>query len=841
MIVTCKKHVPLRWIIFAVLPWAAVVYQSQVMGAAFIFSLKKFVDNPAGLTFILSMPGFVSILLAPLSSFLSDRVWTRFGRRKPFIITSWVGIAACMILMPIVPNFWALIVVFAIYGFCNDLGAPVMEVINQEIVPPQQRGRATAGMQWCSNFSSLLFYFIALGRFDDVQFMTGVPIVGEKAIYWSCGLLLAIMAMFLMLGVKETNPRSKLRGQRLSIRTFFTGILDRELWPVYTLIFGAAMLGSGLGAMGNLLYTEQWHYTKQEMGINVAVGTTLNLFMIAFLGIIADKFNRLRAYQTLISIALCLKVAYFCYVNYVLADHRPTLIEMILFGEMMSVVAILTSVVYTPLVYDYVTRNKMGTYGAGASMVTRLTQLITFNGVGLFVWGYAVLFQPPAGEMVRVVLRDEARQNDIRSVIRQATWTNPQDGGRAAKSALQASAWYATGLALDSGRCWEIRLHDSDSEHLTAEKEKLEKERSPLLSNDKQLRDKAAMLRSAGQSQAADARQQEADAAQAHISDLTSRVDAIDAKLATRATNLQDQVRRTFADKILTDGQQVLSASVRPALLLELATTARPVAHEIEAAFRELRQDHPNIIDLRPVKRGDNYAVAISTLLAPSVDPGATANDLRAALQQVMAHHSPGLLAAGSPTLNYSKQTAIDFDLIVVEEPLDTRLSPVTRVANAIQGLVTDMPTPDHRLAAIARSLRVAGETEHVRVEVGSGDGKTISVVALLRPGATTAVAINDAVGQRLHQLVGDTQSEPILPQARAFYDRIVTAAATQRLTVAQPFVAAGYAPIKYDYMCGYIWMFFLGLIGLGITFAFGRRERKGLIRKRGVEEAQAS
>jgi len=46
---------------------------------------------------------------------------------------------------------------------------------------------------------------------------------------------------------------------------------------------------------------------------------------------------------------------------------------------------------------------------------------------------------------------------------------------------------------------------------------------------------------------------------------------------------------------------------------------------------------------------------------------------------------------------------------------------------------------------------------------------------------------------------------------------------------------------MRYDYMSGYIPIFILGLVGLSITYAFGRWEKKGLIRKRGVEEAEAS
>ena len=77
--------------------------------------------------------------------------------------------------------------------------------------------------------------------------------------------------------------------------------------------------------------------------------------------------------------------------------------------------------------------------------------------------------------------------------------------------------------------------------------------------------------------------------------------------------------------------------------------------------------------------------------------------------------------------------------------------------------------------------------------------------------------------------------------QARLLYDRIETAAATQRITVARPTLTTAYAVMKYDYMSGYLWMFVMGTIGIIITIAFTRVEARGLVRKRGVEEALES
>ena len=100
------------------------------------------------------------------------------------------------------------------------------------------------------------------------------------------------------------------------------------------------------------------------------------------------------------------------------------------------------------------------------------------------------------------------------------------------------------------------------------------------------------------------------------------------------------------------------------------------------------------------------------------------------------------------------------------------------------------------------------------------------------------AVATKDAVGRRLKEFLNEANTAA---KARAFYDRVVTAGSEQRMTIASPVLADGFTPMKYDYMAAYLWLLILGVIGFGITILFLRRERKGLIRKRGVEEAEAA
>jgi Na+/melibiose symporter-like transporter len=841
MIITCRKEVPFRWIAFAILPWASFTFNGGVVGVVFFFSLKKFIENPAGLTFILSLPGFVSIVLQPVVSFLSDRIWTRFGRRRPFVMTSLGGVAVCLTLMPLMPNFWCLLAVFMLNSAFSDLNSP-MEPLKQEIIPPQERGRATGAMAWCSNLATLLFYFIALGRFDDVSYIDGFPLNGETAIYWSAALLIFSMLMLVMLGIHEVDQKSALRGQRLTPRTFFGGLADRELWPVYLLVVGSSCLNfySGLGPLSNLLYTDQWGYTKQEMGINVAIGGVLNIFAIGLLTIFADRLNRMRAYQTLICLSLTCQVAYYSYINFVLPDHRPSLVEIIVFGETISILSILTGLVYTPLVYDYVRRNKMGTFNAGASLVNRLTVLITLNGVGLFVWGYAMLLQPPAGDMTRVVLGGAAQTKaEVLHVLRAAAWTYPGGQAPASSSQISARAWQADGTDSSSSRCWEVRLRDAPSENLEAQEEKLQAENSPLLAREKMWRDEAAIARRAGRTSEAAAVEKKIADEESHIADLNSRIAALQAQLAARAENFHGQVLRALGPRILPEGAQILGASVQPAEILEFATTHRSEANTLEQALDELRRERPDVIDLRPLKRDQGYGLAVSALAGPG-DEAAFEQDLQEAVERVVGKTDHDLFPPGAPPLGHERQPALTLDLMVIEQPVSDYVSPITRVVNAALGLFHDAPDPERRLRAIARILRVPTETNQVRVDAAPG-ARTMAITALLPATASKAASAGDGVGARLQGLLGTAGSGDVLFQARAFYDRVEKAAATQRITVARPTLDTGYAPIKYDYMSGYLWMFVMGSMGILITLAFTRAEARGLIRKRGIEEARES
>jgi hypothetical protein len=321
---------------------------------------------------------------------------------------------------------------------------------------------------------------------------------------------------------------------------------------------------------------------------------------------------------------------------------------------------------------------------------------------------------------------------------------------------------------------------------------------------------------------------------------LEAGINGIDSELSLRAKKFHQEVVSTLGNHLVAEGDQVLDATLKDALLVTLATIRRPDSQAIERTLEDIRRERSDVIDLRPLKADHGFGLVVSAISAPGISENTLAPVLQAAVTQDAEKYDPGLFSITELAPHLNHEPALTLDLMVVEEPLDTYVSPITRVVDFVLAFFHRVPSPDRRLVAISRNLRVVDETNHVRVTPGPAP-RTISVTAVLSPSAGKAVSVDDPVSRKLDLLLGQNGGESFVAQAKRLYDRIEAVAAIQRLTIVHPTLVSAYAPIKYDYMSGYLWMFIMGLAGIGITIAFVRLEAKGFIQKRGVEEAAAS
>lgn len=836
MIITAKNRIPFLWQLGIATPWAVLRFKYMVIGAIFIFSLKKFIENPAGITFIMSIPYILSIFVNPIASFMSDRIWTRYGRRKPFVITSMIGVAISFIAMPLVPNIWMLLLVYFLYQVSHDFGLGATDTIKQEVVPPKQRGTAAAIAAWLQNIATISFYLCALGRFDDYQYYAGFPVTGEQGIYWGIGTAILMMSLLMMLGVKETYQPSKLKGQRFTIRNFFGGMLNRNLWPVYFLITGWTVAHAGLGSLGALLYIEQWGFTKQEMGINVAVGSTLNIFLIAIIGIFADRLPRMRSFKILLFIAILVEVSFYIYVEFILFDKTPSLPEVIFFGEVGAVIGILLGMLYNPLVYDYIPRNEMGTFSAGSVLIGKIIQVITLNGVGIFISGYAMLFMPPGGETVRLSMDQKYSAEEIRQVI------NASETALANDEKLNIEVWYGNNAQWKTGRGFEIRYHNKDSIDLKSKRDDVNDKLNGILAKKSNAEAAAELARLSGEKSAEEAAQVEMKKHEEEAVPLREQIDALDTQLKERAIAFREQLDLALREQLMVPGSQIAAAGTEPVALYSYGLNYRPKREDVEKLLNDLRTYRDDVLDLRVEYRGEASFVFTVSLLGEKT--ALQAQSLTADIINYGTARVPEELTAPVAIVEESTATAVSLDLEILEDPVNNYVSPINGVIYAIMDKFGDAPSPMRRLWATARSLRSNDLCYHVGAyDLSTPERYAMRLIALYEPSAELngsdqedAYAPENA---RIAELLANAGANTV-SQAQNLFRRSIESAQENKITVARQHLRAEFSPPKYDYMSGYLWMVIMSSLGLGICLLFTRREEKGLISKRGREESEA-
>jgi Na+/melibiose symporter-like transporter len=596
MLITRKKSIPTHWIFYAQIPFVMAIAANMITGAPFIYSMKKFIDNPAAITFLLSIEVFITVLGGPFVSWLSDRVWTRYGRRKPFLIAADVGKLLIFPLIPLAPNIIWLIVLKWTYGILHDIGSP-KTALTMEIVPAKQRGRGSGFFNLQLQVVNLVFWGIVIGRFDDVYFtgplasLDGVS--GEALLYWAGALMFLFVLGFNTLGIKEIKPPNGRRlrddlkpGQNvlmLFLASFFKEVLHKSLLPLYLLLVVGTMTTVGLGALSPLLYTDQWGYSLQQMGTNIAIGALLSIVIAVGAGYAADATSKLKIYTIALVGGLLAKVAWTVFV-YLKPGMRPELWEIVAFGQLNHTFGLIAATVSFPLILEYVTRNQLGTANAGIGLFESVIKNGFAMFIGFYVLWWSIFFLPQAGDRVEVVL---AHPQD-HTFLMEALTAHDIDA-----ASLDLRPLHRPGTNGTESRRWEIRLGRDEAGDLHKQRKQLTNElaklatrlQSPFLKEDR-----AEQLRNS--------------------SEATRReLQAIEDALAANAGEFRVRVETALDPYLYPEGNQILAIRETPDGLVIDVEVVEPVTPEL-AAELELHFETGDLV-LPPDNGADAAAPAI--------------------------------------------------------------------------------------------------------------------------------------------------------------------------------------------------------------------------------------
>jgi len=163
MIETRSTRIPWAWVLWMSLPVGVFAFVEKCSGTALIFTMRKFIADPALITLLASVNITFNFLVAPLVAWKSDRLRTRWGRRKPFIVAGLLLLVPALVALPLATSLWTLIPVILLYQFAVDFGfTGPWSPLYYEIVPPPQRGRAVAINRLMSVIARLSSTFCSL-------------------------------------------------------------------------------------------------------------------------------------------------------------------------------------------------------------------------------------------------------------------------------------------------------------------------------------------------------------------------------------------------------------------------------------------------------------------------------------------------------------------------------------------------------------------------------------------------------------------------------------------------------------------------------------------------------
>ena len=798
MFVTRQNHIPLPWLFMITIPWVVFYFMILTSGLSFLI-LNRLIDNPATLTFVVSLPGliFTFVPFGGYINYMSDRIWTRWGRRKVFLIIWSAGSALVAFLYPLAPTitiFLGIMFLGAIFGL---FGGP-FEALKLEIVPSDMRGRSAAMGSWVSTAMNIAYYAAVIGCFNEVLPIWGQSVNGVTLIYWCVAAAAGILTFFYLFGIHEIKPTSTLTGEKFSFKKAWVSITMPQLRYLYVFIIATAMVNASLGSMGILLYINQWGYSMQEFGRNVAIGGFINLFLIPLVGLFADKGknHRMAVWITCILIVKAFTLGTFLYYTCYLPDQRPTLVEIVFFSEITAVFGLLAGMIYYPLVYDYVPRNLMGTYCAGAGIVGSITSYCTINGLGLFLSCWGALFQPPAGEMMRVCLKQDRTQTQVSQLLRAAGLATPA-GTKAAGRDISVQPWYANGIVSDHGVCYEIRLRDNDGEQKMKRRDALKTEVETLAATLTTNRNSGAIAGAMTQPE------QKLAARRAEQA-------ALDSELAMRIESWRREVLRGLGDQLMPEGSEILANTAASAVVLQVPVSHKPKAAAVDKINKLLRAGDPSAIGVTIVRREHDFALSAAALLPAGRDPQAAAQALGQQVVRMANQTTPGLAITPPAPATPVVKPAVITDFAVVEDPARNFVSPITRMVNALLARFTELPAPDQKLHSLAGSLSKGGRIGHARAD-----------------------ALQSCHGVRIIAVAAEERPGDLATWTTQMREKVRADCASLKLTVLAPLIGKDVLPMKYNYMSGYLYTFALVAFGLGLVVYFLHKERTGAVRKR--------
>lgn len=251
---------------------------------------RFFTDNGYLIGLLLAVGPLISALVNPAVGRLSDRTWTRLGRRLPYVLFGVPLATLALFAIPSAPSYAVLLALFLLNAlFISIAGVPLLSLIPDK-VSPARRGRAMALFMIAGGIGAIAIQisgkFFWESRFELVYYLTA----------W-----LAVVCIFPPLFfIRESRPRAEelaeaRRRSGTSPRAALASLARGD--PIALFLTSASLRYLGVGVAINYFTL----FAVTDLGISVgdaalAIGVTgaVRLALAIPSGRLADRWSRKR-------------------------------------------------------------------------------------------------------------------------------------------------------------------------------------------------------------------------------------------------------------------------------------------------------------------------------------------------------------------------------------------------------------------------------------------------------------------------------------------------------------------------------------------------------------------
>jgi len=252
----------LRWYDFISINlfWLGLNIRNTAVGSVFTpYLIALFVPvgkQNTALGFISTAGLIIAMLVQPAAGLLSDRSTSRFGRRRPFILVGSLFDIVFLAMIALSGNFTMLLIATLLIQFSANTSHGPLQGLIPDLVPEDQRGRASAVKAVMELIPIVLVGF------------TIAQLVGKGMLGWAvftAGAAILVTLVFTLIFVKEVplteKPKTSFKIPMLRVLGMLAGIALGAL---------AGIIGGGI--IGGLIGLAAWTFVGKATALAIMVG-----------------------------------------------------------------------------------------------------------------------------------------------------------------------------------------------------------------------------------------------------------------------------------------------------------------------------------------------------------------------------------------------------------------------------------------------------------------------------------------------------------------------------------------------------------------------------------------